>query len=112
MKKFIKIVFIIFVVFIGIGIIGSCLTDTESSTEPESSEQTKTKQDIETRNYIWNFLLDKGYKVDTTLGVPNIGKKEINLGEGYEGWYAIMKDGKEYSIILYKGEIMGIQPVK
>lgn len=114
MKKSTKILLIVIGVIIALGIIGSFLPDTESPAEPTNqTNQIEPESEYdETRNYIWEFLLAKGYKVDTVLGVPNIGKKEIDLGKGYEGWYAIMKDGKEYSVILYNGEVTGIQPVK
>lgn len=123
MKTFIKIgkwIIIVLVAIIIIGIVGAALSDNESKEEdtPKQTEGFTTEHDQEylnTREHIWSFLLDKGYEVQTISGVPNIGKTDADLGEGYEGWYAFVKqDGewKEFSVVLFNGEVSAIQPVE
>jgi len=139
MKTCIKIgkwIIVVLVAIIIIGIVGAALSDNESKEEnspkqteafttekeeedtPKQTEGFTTEHDQEylnTREHVWSFLLDKGYEVQTTLGVPNIGKTDADLGEGYEGWYAFVKqDGewKEFSVVLFNGEVSAIQPVE
>lgn len=85
--------------------------------EPEETEFTveHDQKYLDTQNYIWEFLIDKGYEVQTVVGVPNIGRTDADLGEGYEGWYAYIKyngEWKEFSVVLFNGEVSAIQPVK
>ena len=95
-------------------------TPTPTSTDnPEPSETEFTVEHdqkyLDTQNYIWEFLIDKGYEVQTIVGVPNIGKTDADLGENYEGWYAYIEhngEWKEFSIVLFNGEVAAIQPVK
>lgn len=93
----------------------------EESTEedkPKNNEEFTVEHDekyLATREMIWEFLLDKGYKVETVAGVPNIGKTDAKLNEGYEGWYAFIEQNgewTEFSVILFNGEVAGIQPAK
>lgn len=140
MKTFVKIGKGIIIALIGIiviGIIGTVLSDgktekksetvsvnaVESTENPVSVKEDSSgdftvehdKQYLETRQMIWDFLIKKGYNVETTVGVPNIGKTDANLGEDYEGWYAyIEKDGeyKEFSVVLFNGEVSSLQPVE
>ena len=119
MKKFMKIGKWIIIVLVGIiiiGLVGAAMGDDKPKEEndPKQTEESDQKY-LDTREYIWNFLLDKDYEVQTTAGVPNIGKKDIDLDEGYEGWYAYIKrDGewKEFSVVLFDGEVSAIQPVQ
>ena len=49
------------------------------------------------------------------MGVPNIGKTDAELDEGYEGWYAFIEQNgewTEFSVVLFNGEVTRIQPVK
>lgn len=123
MKAFWKIgkwIIIGLVVIIIVGIVGVALSSNEPKEEntPEQTEGFTTEHDQEylnTREHIWSFLLDKGYEVQTTSGVPNIGKTNAALGEGYEGWYAFVKQNgewKDFSIVLFNGEVSAIQPVQ
>lgn len=92
------------------------------SSEPEQSESSESEfivehdqEYLDTRNYIWEFLIDKGYDVQTIIGVPNIGRTDADLGENYEGWYAFVKyndEWTEFSVVLYNGEVAAIQPQK
>ena len=124
-RIFLLIVAILFVAFIVIGVIGDDSGNVETSvntpavgtTQPEETEFTveHDQKYLDTQNYIWEFLIDKGYEVQTIAGVPNIGKTDADLGEAYEGWYAFVKrDGewKEFSVVLFNGEVSAIQPVK
>jgi hypothetical protein len=138
-RIFLLIVAILFVALIVIGVIAGDSGNVETSvntpavetTQPEKtpvpnptniSEPEETEFIVEhdqkyldTQNYIWEFLIDKGYEVQTIVGVPNIGKTDADLGEAYEGWYAFVKrDGewKEFSVVLFNGEVSAIQPVK
>lgn len=93
--------------------------ETTATNEPEQEETEFTVEHdqkyLDTQNYIWEFLIDKGYEVQTIVGVPNIGKTNADLGENYEGWYAYIKrngEWKEFSVVLFNGEVSGIQPVK
>ena len=75
----------------------------------------RDKKYFATRESIWEFLLKKGYKVETNLGEPNIRKIDVNIDEGYECWYAFIKqngESIEYSVILINGKVTRIQPVK
>lgn len=71
---------------------------------------------IATRQYIWDFLKEKGYEVQTLLGVPNIGRYEDeNPDDMYVGWYAIMKhngEWKEFVVLLFAGEVVSAIPNK
>ena len=100
-------------------------TRTELKVRENEEEKQKSKNEqftvahdevyLSTREKIWEFLLDKGYEVETTMGVPNIGKTDAKLDEGYEGWYAFIEQNgelTEYSVVLYNGEVTGIQPVQ
>jgi hypothetical protein len=99
----------------------------ETSTKSDVSEHEKYKSTNEestivhdkeyliTRERIWKFLLDKGYNVETILGIPNIRKMDAKLDEGYQNWYAFIEQNGEwieFSIVLFNGEVTGIQPVK
>ena len=85
---------------------------------PKSNNEFTVEHDAEylaTREKIWKFLLDKGYEVETVVGVPNIGKTDAELDEGYEGWYAFIEQNgewTEFSVVLFNGEVTGVQPVK
>ena len=73
------------------------------------------KKYFATRERIWNVLLDKGYKVETILGEPNIRIVDAKLDEDYECWYAFLEQNgefTEFSIELFNGKVTGIQPVK
>ena len=138
-KIFLLIVGILFMALIVIGVIAGDSENVETSvnapavktTQPEETpvptpastpepEETEfivehDQKYLDTQNYIWEFLIDKGYEVQTIVGVPNIGKTDADLGEGYEGWYAFVKqDGelKEFSVVLFYGEVSAIQPVQ
>lgn len=127
MKVFLKIgkwVIICLVAILVIGIVGGALTDKSSQSAETTPAPTPTSTEftvehdeeyLATREKIWNFLLDKDYEVQTIVGVPNIGKTDADLGEGYEGWYAFVKfeeEWTEFSIVLFDGEVTAIKPVK
>lgn len=140
MKTFVKIgkwIIIILAAIIVIGLVAAAFSDGETDKEPETLSTNTTEPSVEpsvepsanstdgfevehdeeyleTRQMIWDFLIEKGYDVETIVGVPNIGKTDADLGENYEGWYAyIEKDGeyKEFSVVLFNGEVSAIQPV-
>ena len=100
-------------------------TRTESKVAKSEDEKQKSKNEqftverdevyLSTREKIWEFLLDKGYEVETTMGVPNIGKTDAKLDEGYEGWYAFIEQNgewTEFNIVLFNGDVAGIQPAQ
>lgn len=70
----------------------------------------------ETRQYIWDFLKEKGYEVQTILGVPNIGRYEDeNPDDLYVGWYAFINhngEWREYVVLLFAGEVVSAMPNK
>ena len=92
--------------------------ESEDEKQKSNSEEFTVEHDAEyfaTREKIWKFLLDKGYEVETVEGVPNIGKTDAELDEGYEGWYAFIEQNgewTEFSVVLFNGEVTGVQPVK
>ena len=93
------------------------LPNTQGSAAGEGSQLNveHDKQYLATREKIWKFLLDEGYEVETITGVPNIGKTDAQLKEGFEGWYAYLKHNGQwthFSIVLYDGVIAAIQPIK
>lgn len=67
-----------------------------------------------TQKYIWDFLEDKGYEVQTIVGTPNIGRYEDDDPDDMtEGWYAfVRRDGewKEFVVMLFAGEVSSILP--
>ncbi len=67
-----------------------------------------------TREYIYNFLTEKGYEVQTILTVPNIGRyADDNPDDLTVGWYAyVMHKGKwtEFVVLLFNGEVSYIRP--
>lgn len=69
-----------------------------------------------TQEYIYNFLTEKGYEVQTILTVPNIGRYEDNDPDDLTvGWYAyVMHNGKwtEFTVLLFNGEVSFIRPNK
>ncbi len=90
----------------------------ENGDGQQKKEQFTVEHDevyLATREKIWEFLIDKGYEVETAMGVPNIGKTDAKLDEDYDGWYAfIMQNGEwiEISVVLFNGEVAGVQPVE
>ena len=70
----------------------------------------------ETQQYIWDFLTEKGYEVQTILGTPNIGRYEDDdLTDSTVGWYAFLKhngEWKEFVVVLRYGEVSGVIPQK
>jgi hypothetical protein len=69
-----------------------------------------------TQDYIHQFLIDKGYEVQTIIGVPNIGRYEDDVPtDAYVNWYAYVKrNGKwqEFVVVLFNGEVSAIRPIK
>ena len=67
-----------------------------------------------TREYIYKFLTEKGYEVQTILTVPNIGRYEdANTDDSYVNWYAyVMHKGEwaEFVVVLFNGEVSFIRP--
>lgn len=90
-------------------------SEDERYTSKEEFTIVRDKEYFATRESIWKFLLDKGYKVETNLGEPNIRKLDANIDEGYECWYAFIEqngESKEFIVVLFNGKVAGIQPVK
>jgi hypothetical protein len=71
---------------------------------------------LATRKYIAEFLQNKGYVIETSLGVPNMGLIEDNdPSDHYTGWYAyIMRNGNwvEHTVLLFDGEVVSCIPSK
>ena len=67
-----------------------------------------------TQDYIYNFLTEKGYEVQTIIGIPNIGRYEdTDTSDNYVNWYAyVMHKGKwtEFVVLLFNGEVSYIRP--
>lgn len=86
--------------------------------EPEGTAFT-VEHDAEynaTQEYIYKFLTEKGYEVQTIVGVPNIGRYEDTVPtDAYVNWYAYIKrNGKwqEFVVVLFNGEVSAIRPIK
>lgn len=71
---------------------------------------------LATRQYIFEFLLGKNYKVQTLLGVPNIGRiEDDDPTDHYVGWFAyIERNGnwQEHVVLLFDGEVVSCIPSK
>lgn len=69
-----------------------------------------------TQGYIYKFLTEKGYEVQTIIGVPNIGRYEdADPDDLSVPWYAYVKhngDWTEFVVTLYGGEVSSIRPNK
>lgn len=69
-----------------------------------------------TKHYIWDFLEEKGYKVQTIIGTPNIGRYEdTDPDDGMEPWYAYVQfngEWTEFVVMLYEGEVSMLRPNK
>ena len=84
--------------------------------ESETFTVVHDEEYLATRQYIWGFLKEKGYEVQTILGVPNIGRYEDeNPDDLYVGWYAFMKhkgEWQEFVVLLFAGEVVSAIPNK
>ena len=96
-------------------------TNTPTPTpHPTDGENTFTVEHDEeyyaTQDYIYKFLTDKGYEVDTFLTVPNIGRIEDDDPDDLTvPWYAIVKHNGEwtqFTVLLFNGEVTFIRPTK
>lgn len=96
-------------------------TATPTNTPAPTPEETAfvVEHDAEyyaTQEYIHKFLQEKGYEVQTIVGVPNIGRYEDAVPtDAYVNWYAyINRNGKlqEFVIVLFNGEVSAIRPIK
>lgn len=96
-------------------------TATPTNTPVPTPEETAfaVEHDAEyyaTQEYIYKFLTEKGYEVQVTIGVPNIGRYEDAVPtDAYVNWYAYIKrNGKwqEFVVVLFNGEVSAIRPVK
>lgn len=96
---------------------------TSTPTTAPTSDPTATPFTVEhdeeyyaTQDYIHKFLIDKGYEVQTIIGVPNIGRYEDDVPtDAYVNWYAYVKrNGKwqEFVVVLFNGEVSAIRPIK
>ena len=67
-----------------------------------------------TQEYIYKFLTEKGFEVQTIVGVPNIGRYEdSDPDDNSVGWYAYIKHNgkwKEFVVMLYNGEVSTVLP--
>lgn len=70
----------------------------------------------ETQNYIYKFLTEKGYEVQTIIGVPNVGRYEDDTPDDLTvPWYAYVKhkgEWAEFIVLLFNGEVSSIRPNK
>ena len=84
--------------------------DLEEFTVDHDEEYKKTKQ------YIWDFLEEKGYKGQTIIGTPNIGRYEdLDTTDNSEPWYAYVKfkgEWTEFIVLVENGEVTFIRPNK
>ena len=130
MKKIIKTVLFAFLAIVLIVALSNSTksTDTEPSTQPAvttaqteapaaTTEAFTVEHDDEyykTQEYIYKFLTEKGYEVQTIIGVPNIGRYEdADPNDNYVGWYAFIKrngEWEEFVVLLYHGEVTSMMP--
>ena len=90
----------------------------EPANEPAEEDEPFTvehdEEYIAQREYIWKFLLDKGYEVQTVIGVPNIGRYEDDDPADLSvGWYAYLKhkgEWTEFVVMLFNGEVASVLP--
>lgn len=94
-------------------------TPTAKPTEAPTATPFTVEHDEEyyaTQDYIYKFLTEKGYEVQTIIGVPNIGRYEDAVPtDAYVNWYAYIKrNGKwqEFVVVLFNGEVSAIRPIK
>lgn len=93
-------------------------TNTPAPT-PEEDDVFTVEHDEEyyaTQEYIYKFLTEKGYEVQTIIGVPNIGRIEDNDPDDLTvPWYAyVMHKGKwtQFNVLLFNGEVSFIRPMQ
>lgn len=71
---------------------------------------------LSTRQYIWDFLKQKGFTILTVDGIPQIGRiEDANPDDRYVPWYVFAwRDGKwqEYNVLLFDGEVISAIPNK
>lgn len=89
----------------------------ETSVEGENTFTVEHDEQYEaTKKHIWDFLEEKGYKVQTIIGTPNIGRYEDNdPTDNMEPWYAFVDfkgEWTEFLVMLYDGEVSMIRPNK
>lgn len=92
----------------------SVIQDSSSSDEyftvEHDEEYNKTKM------HIWNFLEEKGYKVQTIIGTPNIGRYEdLDTTDNTVPWYAYVQfkgEWTEFIVLVEDGEVVFIRPNK
>ena len=69
-----------------------------------------------TQEYIYKFLAEKGFEVQTIVGVPNIGRfEDTDPKDNSVGWYAYIKHNGEWTefvVMLYNGEVSSVLPNK
>lgn len=126
--------FALILVILIVGVIGSNSGKDESSTNTNKSatatatstakadnanDSFTVEHDEEyyaTQDYIHKFLTEKGYEVQTVLGVPNIGRfQDDDPDDLTVGWYAYVKhkgEWTEFVVLLYNGEVSAIRPNK
>lgn len=94
-------------------------TPTAKPTEAPTATPFTVEHDEEyyaTQDYIYKFLTEKGYEVQTIIGVPNIGRYSDDTPDDLTvPWYAIVKhkgEWTEFVVLLFNGEVSAIRPNK
>lgn len=111
-----KRLFVLFMLLMIIFVSGAFAEQTAKTEEPEGFTVEHDEQYEATKKYIWDFLEEKGYKVQTIIGTPNIGRYEdTDPDDGMEPWYAYVQfngEWTEFVVMLYEGEVAMLRPNK
>lgn len=111
-----KRIFILFVLMMMILVPFAFAEQTEKTEEPEGFTVEHDEQYEATKLHIWNFLEEKGYKVQTIIGTPNIGRYEdLDTTDNSVPWYAYVQfkgEWTEFIVLVEDGEVVFIRPNK
>lgn len=111
-----KRIFILFVLMMMILVPFAFAEQSEKTEETQGFTVEHDEQYEATKKNIWDFLEEKGYKVQTIIGTPNIGRYEDDdPSDSFEPWYAFVEfngEWTEFLVMLYDGEVSMIRPNK